>query len=366
MKTTIAILGIGLIGGSIALSLRRDSSHHIIGFDVHEANINKALVNGIIDEGTVDLQTAVLDADVIIMAPPVEQIRILLRQLSDLTLKEGAIITDVGSTKTGIVDYAGILSQKNVTFIGGHPMAGSHKSGVEAANELLFENAYYVLTPTPDVPTGQVERLQQMLSLTRAHVVVMQPDEHDEVVGAVSHFPHLIAALLVNQVSAYNEEKEWHHRLAAGGFRDITRIASSNPRMWRDILLNNRDYLIKIATDWRQGFENIMALVASGDGDGIEEFFRDARDARDNLPERKRGAIEPLLDLYIDIPDHPGEIGRITTLLGSKQISITNIQIRETREDQLGVLRITFRNERELEKGAEILRYFDYHVYPRE
>ncbi len=367
MKTTIAVLGVGLIGGSLALALRQNPEHHIIGFDVREDCLDKALNKGVLHVGAADLHTAVQNADVIFLASPVEQIYGLIDRLAELTLKPGTIVTDVGSTKAGVVRYAQKLTEKGVTFIGGHPMAGSHKSGVEAATDRLFENAYYVLTPSGDNAPHQVERLANLLACTRAKVVVMDPDEHDRVVGAVSHFPHILAAVLVNQVSHYNEANEWHHRLAAGGFRDITRIASSNPRMWRDILLNNREHLLQIAADWRAALDEVMALVEAGDRDGIERFFHDARQFREGLPERRSGALPPLYDLYIDIPDHPGEIGRITTLLGAKQISLTNIQILETREeDILGVLRITFRNQAELEKGEELLRFFNYNVYRRD
>lgn len=366
MKTTIAVLGVGLIGGSLALSLRQDPDLRIVGYDVREDFLDKALTHGVIHAGTTDLQTAVREADVIFLAAPVEQIYALLDQLARLTLREGAILTDVGSTKSGIVRYAGERMAGHVYFIGGHPMAGSHKSGVEAASDRLFENAYYVLTPDASIPSIQVERLRQLLSLTRAKIVIMDPDEHDRVVGAVSHFPHIIAAVLVNQVSRYDQENDWHRRLAAGGFRDITRIASSNPRMWRDILLNNREHLLAIAADWRQALDEVMHLVKAGNQEAIERFFREAREFRDGLPERQKGALPPLYDLYIDIPDHPGEIGRITTLLGAKQINLTNIQILETREDLLGVLRVTFRNETEMEKGEELLRYFGYTVYRRE
>jgi prephenate dehydrogenase len=366
MKTTIAVIGVGLIGGSLALALRQDPENRIVGYDVREDYLDKALTNGVIHAGTTDLQTAVREAELIFLAAPVEQIYRLLDQLSALRLRPGAILSDVGSTKKGIVTYASSRVPREVTFIGGHPMAGSHKSGVEAANARLFENAYYVLTPAPDTPVEKVEKLKSALTLTNAKLVVMDPDEHDRVVAAVSHFPHIIAAVLVNQVARYDQENDWHRRLAAGGFRDITRIASSNPRMWRDILLNNREQLLQIASDWRSALDHIMDLVDAADRDEIEQFFRNARDFRESLPERQRGAMPPLLDLYIDIPDHPGEIGRITTLLGAKQINITNIQILETREDMLGVLRITFRSEAEMEKGEELLRFFHYTVYRRD
>lgn len=364
-KITIAVIGVGLIGGSIALSMRRDPNIRVVGYDVRQEPLDKALTLGVIHAGTTDLQTAVREANVIFLAAPVEQIVATLQHLQDMELQPDVIVTDVGSTKAGIVRQAVEVIPERVTFIGGHPMAGSHKSGVEAASDRLLENAYYVLTPAPDTPPEKVERLTELLSLTRAKVVQMDADTHDQVVGAVSHFPHVLASALVNLVAGYDEENGWHARLAAGGFRDITRIASSNPRMWRDVLLQNREPLLKIAKDWTKALEDVIELVEEGDPEGIERFFQTARDFRDGLPERKAGALPPLNDLYIDIPDHPGEIGRITTLLGAKQINITNLQIRETREDIYGALRITFHSQEEMEKGEELLRFFDYNVYRR-
>ncbi|MCK9910613.1 prephenate dehydrogenase/arogenate dehydrogenase family protein, partial [Microbacteriaceae bacterium K1510] len=194
MKTTVAVLGVGLIGGSIALSLRQNPDVRVVGFDVREDFLDKALTNGVIHAGTTDLQTAVRDADVIFLSAHVEAIYSLIDSLSELPLKPGAIVTDVGSTKSGVVAYARERFPHDVLFIGGHPMAGSHKSGVEAASERLFENAYYVLTPSAGTPVGQVEHLKALLTHTKAKIVVMEPDEHDQVVGAVSHFPHIIAA----------------------------------------------------------------------------------------------------------------------------------------------------------------------------
>ncbi|WP_103105479.1 prephenate dehydrogenase [Brevibacillus reuszeri] len=364
-KTTVAVIGVGLIGGSIALSMRRDPNIRVVGYDVRQDCLDKALTLGVIHAGTTDLQTAVREANVIFLASPVEQIFSTLRLLTELDLQDDVIITDVGSTKSNIVSQALAVIPEHVTFIGGHPMAGSHKSGVEAASDRLMENAYYVLTPALGTDQKKLERLTELLALTRAKVVHMDANTHDQVVGAVSHFPHVLASALVNLVAGYDDENAWHARLAAGGFRDITRIASSNPRMWRDVLLQNRDHILKIANDWSNALQDVVALVEKGDPDGIEHFFKTARDFRDGLPERKAGALPPLNDLYIDIPDHPGEIGRITTLLGARQINITNLQIRETREDIYGALRITFQSQEEMEKGEELLRYFDYNVYKR-
>ncbi|WP_286883751.1 prephenate dehydrogenase, partial [Aneurinibacillus sp. UBA3580] len=234
--TEIAILGVGLIGGSLALSLKKNEDVHITGFDVVEDNLRMACSLGVIDRGTTHLAEAVAQADFIFLCAPVGKLQELISFLRYTPLKEGAVISDTGSTKVSVMEHAYGFAQRGVYFIGGHPMAGSHKSGVEASHDRLFENAYYVLTPPEGTPNEIVERLKILLAPTHAKVVIMDAQKHDEVVGAISHFPHIIASALVNQVASYNDEMDWYRCLAAGGFRDITRIASSNPGMWRDIL----------------------------------------------------------------------------------------------------------------------------------
>lgn len=361
----VAVLGVGLIGGSLALSIKSEKIE-IIGFDVDEENLQKAFALGVIDKGTTHLAEAVQDADFIFLCAPVAKLFELISFLRYTPLKNGAIVSDTGSTKGTLVDWTRDFQRKNVYFIGGHPMAGSHKSGVEAAHNRLFENAFYVLTPDKSIPEEIVSELKNLLEATKANIVVLDPEEHDQVVGAISHFPHIIAAALVKQVERYSEESPWYHRLAAGGFRDITRIASSNPQMWRDILLNNRKVMLSLAEDWKDVLEEIITLVRESDGAGIETFFLEAKEFRNLLPERQKGAISPLYDLYVDVPDHPGVIGKITTLLGTRDISITNIRILEIREDIMGVLNITYRSEEDLERARQILTEEGYRVYSRE
>jgi len=365
-KKKITILGVGLIGGSLAINFRNSGQYEVIGYDVREGQLQMAEKLGVIDQGTTNLQEAVKDADYIFLSAPVGQLYELLDQFTQLDFKQSVIISDTGSTKGKLVDYAAKFQQQGAYFIGGHPMAGSHKSGVSAAHERLFENAFYVLTPASNTPQSVVEELMDVLRFTRAKLIQMDPFEHDQVVGAISHFPHIIAALLANQVAEYSEKNPWYYRLAAGGFRDITRIASSNPEMWRDILIHNRQVMIDLAEDWKQGFDQIIEMVETLDDQKIEDFFKTARDFRNQLPEKGKGALNPLYDLFVDIPDHPGIIGRVTTLLGQAEISITNLQILEIREDIMGALRITFRNETDLERATELLENDGYHVYPRE
>ncbi len=363
MMREIAFIGVGLIGGSLALAIKNTGKYKITGYDINEQNLYKGVKLGIIDQYTTSLKEAVEGKDIIFLCAPVGQLESLIREIENYNLKKGVIITDTGSTKALVVAAGRNLLEKEAIFIGGHPMAGSHKSGVEAADNRLFENAYYVLTPTKDVPDSAILDLSNLLSATKAKVLIMDSQNHDEIVGAISHFPHMIAALLVNQVAKYREKDEWYFQLAAGGFRDITRIASSNPVMWRDILLQNKEILVEIANQWKEEFDILLSSLLEGSAEQIEVFFSKAKAYRNQIPEKKTGAISALLDLYIDVPDHPGVIGKITTLLGEEKISITNIQILEVREDIMGVLRVTFRREEDLEMAKLLLTSRGYHVY---
>lgn len=362
----VAVLGVGLIGGSLSLALKKHENVFITGFDINEENLEMAVSLGVIDRGTTHLAEAVVNADYIFLSAPVETLFELISFLRYTPLKQGVVICDTGSTKKTVLEMARGLEKKGAYFIGGHPMAGSHQSGVEASNDRLYENAFFVLTPAEGVPDEAVEGLKKLLSPTQAKIVVMKPDFHDQVVGAISHFPHVIASSLVNMVSGYNGDSDWYRLMAAGGFRDITRIASSNPRMWRDILLNNRKVLLEIYQDWQKTLGEVMTYIEQAEGDKIEAFFARGRAFRNQIPERQQGAIPPSYDLYVDIPDHPGSIGQVTTLLGQHMINIRNLQILEIREEIQGVLRIAFRTLEDMEKAIKVLEENGYKVFQRE
>jgi prephenate dehydrogenase len=364
MKKQIAVLGVGLIGGSLALSFKERTNYHVIGFDTHEDTIQQAIDLGVIDEGYTSLSQAVIQADYIFIAVPVGQIGIYINQLTNLTLKPGAIISDVGSTKAEITAYGKMLTEQGYTFIGGHPMAGSHRSGVVAAHSLLFENAYYVLTPEPEVSLSDVENLSHLLKqATHAQLVIMDAEYHDKVVGAISHLPHVIATGLVDQVGNYNDDNGWFHRLAAGGFRDLTRIAASHPIMWRDILLSNRKEMLLLLDDWIKQMTDFQHAIEIADAKWIETIFARSRDLRQRLPEKKRGLLAPIYECYINIPDEPGLIGKIATLLGEHQINLSNISIMENREEVHGILRLTFRQLADYEQALPVLEEAGYIPY---
>ncbi|GGO04343.1 prephenate dehydrogenase [Saccharibacillus kuerlensis] len=359
----IAVIGVGLIGGSLALCFRGKPDIELVGFSHRQDLADLCVERGVVDSATLSLEEAVQDADFIFLSTPVGLLETYLEQINALPLKKGCIVTDVGSTKASIAGRARELDWGEACFIGGHPMAGSERSGVQAATSLLFENAYYVLTPEPDTDPKSTEALTRLLELTRAKVICLEPTQHDEIVGAISHLPHIIAVALVNQISGYHDNNPLYRTLAAGGFRDITRIASSDPVVWRDILLNNRFNLLKLLRDWNEQVEGFIDQLEREDGEGISERFRSAGDFRNELPERRKGAIAKTYDLYLDVPDHPGIIGRITTELGSRGINLSNLQIIESREDVPGLMRLSFRDEVHMERAKESLESLEFDVY---
>lgn len=360
----VLIIGLGLIGGSIALAIKKKHNDAtIVGYDVDENQAKLAKSLDIIDEAASSLEEGVKDASLIIIAIPVIETEKMIEKLASLPLKENVLITDVGSTKAEIVKKSAVFKDKNAVFIGGHPMAGSHKTGVMASKAHLFENAFYILTPEKDCQRKYVEKLKDWLKGTNATFIEMSPAEHDKLVGMISHFPHIIAASLVQQLAKADDNDFNISRFAAGGFRDITRIASSSPVMWRDILLRNKDVLLRLLDRWEEEMKYVRNILENSDGEKIYEYFATAKKYRDSLPERSKGAIPSFYDLYVDIEDYPGVIAHVTGILGGRDISITNIRIIETREDIMGVLRLSFRSEEERQKAKQLLEDYRYETY---
>ncbi|NSL52286.1 prephenate dehydrogenase [Calidifontibacillus erzurumensis] len=363
MKKTVFVIGLGLIGGSIALAIKRKYDINIIGFDVNEERVGLAKTLQVIDESANSIEEGAVKANLIVISAPVQQTEKIIEQLATVDLDPSVIITDVGSTKKQIMKKAELLLEKGVTFIGGHPMAGSHKSGVSAARAHLFENAFYILTPSKQTSREKIDELKDWLEGTKANFLILSPDEHDELTGAISHFPHIVAASLVHQVAMIAEENSTVSRLAAGGFRDITRIASSSPIMWRDILLHNKEILLKLLQKWQEEMERVKDMIRRMDGEAIYHYFLEAKQFRDGLPIRQKGAIPAFYDLYVDVLDHPGSISEVTSILAKEEISITNIRIIEIREDIMGVLRLSFRNEDDRKKAQEVLAQHKYETF---
>lgn len=361
--TKVAIFGVGLIGGSIALCLKGKPDITVIGHSNRPSQVDKYMQRGVVDYATTSMQEAAEQADFIFICVPVGNIEEYIVKISSFNLKPGCIISDAGSTKASVMACARELDFGKAVFIGGHPMAGSERSGVEAASSHLYENAFYVLTHEETTPIEAIERLTELLSYTKANIVVVDAQAHDEIVGAISHLPHMIAVSLVNQVRGYNEKNDLYESLAAGGFRDITRIASGDPIVWRDILINNRTILLQLLRDWGKETNKFVAMLENSDGDAIVDAFQAAGQFRSRMPERRKGMILSAYDCYVDVPDHPGIIGKITSELGNSLINLSNIQIIESREDVPGILRLSFRSQEYLDQAIVLLSANGYDVH---
>ena len=354
MTKNVLVIGLGLIGGSVALALQKSPETKIFGYDALPQTRELAKTLKVVHEVVEQPRDVAAQMDYIIFGTPVNATLDWMEQVKDWVLKDSVIVTDTGSTKALIMDKALELRNLGVTFIGGHPMAGSHKSGVTAAKPYLFENAYYILTPFADESVEAIERLEQLLKYTLGKLVQVDAKEHDHMTAVVSHFPHIVAASLVHQLQLENAQLPMTRALAAGGFRDITRIASSNPKLWRDITLQNRDELIDQLDQWMAEMERVREILAEGNDKVVEQYFSVAKDVRDALP-TSSGAMYVPYDLYVDIPDYPGVISEVTGYLAEDQISITNIRIVETREDVFGILVISFSTSDDRERAVKCI-----------
>ncbi|KIL48927.1 prephenate dehydrogenase [Jeotgalibacillus alimentarius] len=356
MNGNVFIIGLGLIGGSIGLSILKEyPGATVTGFDIKKEEIRLAKALNAISQGSDSLQEDAERADLIIICTPVNETVELMKTISSFNLKPGVIVTDVGSTKKRIMESSHLFSEKGISFIGGHPMAGSHKSGVSAAKAILFENAFYLLTPAEPHDTESVAALKKWLKGSKAKFLEVKPEEHDHITGMVSHFPHIIASSLVHQVKDNYQRQPLISSLAAGGFRDISRIASSNPEMWRDITVHNIDTLKTLMSEWQEEMNRVIDMLERNNAADIHAYFSEAKTFRDSMPILQKGAIPSFYDLFVDVPDYPGVISEITGILAKEEISIVNLRIMETREDIYGVLTISFQTEEDRKRGADCI-----------
>ena len=356
MAKTIYIAGLGLIGASMALGIKHDHpDYEILGYNRSQASRDIALERGMIDRATDDFASFAPLADVIILTLPIKQTIAFIKELADLDLKEGVIISDAGSTKSAIVDAAEEhLAGNPVRFVGGHPMAGSHKTGAASADVNLFENAYYIFTPSSLTGPETLEEMKDLLSGLHARFIEIDAKEHDRVTSQISHFPHILASGLMEQTAVYAQEHEMTRRFAAGGFRDMTRIAESEPGMWTSILLSNRETILERIEDFKERLDEIGQAISKGEEEQIWNFFNQAREQRQAMEIHKRGGVDSSYDLYVDVPDEEDVILRILELL--RGTSLVNIHINEeNREDVHGILQISFKNAQDLERAERLI-----------
>ena len=277
----VAVIGVGLIGGSFALALKSAGAcAHVVGAGRSAANLRRALELGVIDSTAPDAVAAAHNADLVILAAPVAQFLKLFREVATV-LGPKAVITDAGSTKRDVVTAAhASLGRKVAQFVPAHPIAGAEKSGAEAASAELFRGRRVILTPLRENSDSAVKKVHAAWSACGARITRMDAEEHDAILGAVSHLPHVLAYALVHEFAS-RETGPQLFQYAAGGFRDFTRIASSHPEMWRDICIANSDRLLEELKKYRKKLDAIGKLLEAGDGAALEKLFAEAREARD-------------------------------------------------------------------------------------
>lgn len=364
-QKTYGLIGLGLIGGSLAKALKRSQPDcRILAYTRSSDTLKAALSQGIIDDicaspGDSKFQEC---GYVFLCAPVSTNIR-ALEQLKD-SVSSSCVLTDVGSVKTEIHEAASRMGLDG-RFIGGHPMTGSEKSGLANSQAHLFENSYYVITPTAGTDPARVQEYKELVSSLGALPVVIDYRQHDFITAAVSHLPHVIAASLVNTVHDLDSRDEYMKLLAAGGFKDITRIASSSPEMWEQICLENAGNISQIMDTFIQLLEQSRAAMLQGRGPEIYKAFERSRDYRDSFSSSPLGSIKKTYRIYCDIVDESGAIATIATVLAVNNISIKNIGIVHNREFEEGALRIEFYEEAPSLKAAEVLKQHRYKVWIR-
>lgn len=286
----IAVIGVGLIGGSLGLAVRkRGLVDRVIGIGRNEKKLTRAKDLGAIDEFTLDMAAGIAEADLVVVCTPVLTIVPTIAQIA-AHLKPGAVVTDVGSTKAEVVAGAEGALPGGVHFVGGHPMAGSEKSGVEAAKADLFEDAAWVITPSSKTNLKAMKKLTEFARKLGARTLIMSPEEHDESVAAISHVPHVLAAAALQVASELEQQRPGDvFSIAAGSFRDLTRVAASPPEIWRDISLSNREAISRTLRRYEETLAQMRRIVDSGDEAAVEQLFKDAKELRDQLMKEKRG-----------------------------------------------------------------------------
>jgi prephenate dehydrogenase len=277
----VAILGVGLIGGSFALALKQARAcGHVAGAGRSAANLEAARERGIIDSIAADAVAAAHGADLVLLAAPVAQFPRLFREVASV-LGPKALVTDGGSTKRGVVEAARKnLGRKLAQFVPAHPIAGAEKSGAGAASAELFRGRRVILTPLAENSEAAVRKVAEAWSACGARVARMDAEEHDAILGAVSHLPHVLAYALVHELAGRDNAAQLF-AYAAGGFRDFTRIASSHPEMWRDICIANRDRLVVELKRYGEKLAAVTKLLEAADAAALEKLFAEAREARD-------------------------------------------------------------------------------------
>lgn len=363
-KISFGFVGLGLIGGSIAKALRRAyPDSYIIAYDIDENTLRNCVSELVVSKAVDTIDDSFSDIDYIFLCAPVSNNNDCLKTLKNV-IKPSAILTDVGSVKTPIAE-AIAANDLESHFIGGHPMAGSERIGYSNSNPSLLENAYYILTPSNQISADAIVSMQTLIKSLGTIPLVLSPDMHDYVTAAISHLPHVISAALVNLIKDEDTKEGTMKLIAAGGFKDITRISSSSPVMWQQICLTNKEKVSLLLDKYIKSLYVIKDQIDNSSSDDLYDFFNNARQYRESFISSSSGPIKIEYVITVDIADKPGAIAAIASLLSMHGVNIKNIGINHNRELAEGALRIEFYDEEATANAIHIMKEHGYSIHTK-
>lgn len=356
---TCGFIGLGLIGGSIAKALKANvTGVRIIAYDINDQTLIQAKEEGIADITTTRIDASFSECDYIFLCAPVSHNDKNLSALREL-ISADCTLTDVGSVKSTTHEHVNAMGLDD-QFIGGHPMAGSERIGYPNSNAALLKNAYYILTPTTEAPLEKLVSYKELVQKMGAIPLVLSHEQHDFVTAGISHLPHVIASTLVNLVKDTDSEDGIMKMIAAGGFKDITRIASSSPVMWQQICLANGDNIAKLLQDYIDSLTVAKKALDDKNADALYQLFDTARTYRESFVNVSSGPIKKAFDMTVEIADKPGALANVVNLLAAKELSIKNIGITHNRESAEGSMHIEFYDEESVNIAKNLLMVVGY------
>lgn len=348
----IGIIGLGLMGGSLAKAFTKIKDiEEIIAYDKNKESLEKAKKEGYIQNIAYDIDDNFKNLDFIFICTPVNTIYEYAIKLKEI-VKENCIISDIGSTKKKIVEQ---IDNLDLNFVGAHPMIGSEKYGYEFSKEDLYTDSYYILTKTNKTKSENIEKIKELLKRINAIPLEIDIDKHDFSVGVISHVPHIVASGLVNLVKKLDDENKTMKTIAAGGFKDITRIASANSNMWQNICEQNKDEIVIILDEFKNIIEEFKNNISSNEK--TYEYFESAKKHRDSFKSKNKVDY-----VTIKVKNKAGVLADITAICGQNSINISNINVLRTKEKEDGIISILCENDDDRQKSIELLEKHGYEV----
>lgn len=362
-KLNVVILGLGLMGGSLGLSLVR-AGYTVSGWDQSQEIIREAYQFGAINRLPINFEDAVGKASIIFIATPVELIAATIKICLPY-VKPGTVFSDLGSIKKIVLEEVFSFLPASHHFVAGHPMTGSEQNGIRAADPFLFQNAAYLIIEDPRTSSEATALVVKLIESTGAQIIRLTAVEHDRIVGIVSHLPHLIAATLAKTAGDAEKVYPGTLTLAAGGFRDTTRIAMGSPKVWHGIIFGNLDQVLKAIDSFQNELIHLKELLIAGEQDLFDQFLNQAREIRLQIPAKNKGFLSLLHEMVVTIEDRPGTIVDVLRFLADAGLNIKDIEILRIREGIGGTLRLALESDEAVNQGIEVLESHGFRVKKR-